>query len=301
MASPEKFVKKKYPIINRILAALALVGLVLAAYFLLARPYQLNLGATGEEVARLMPGDELNPHPLFRATRGITIDGTPQQIWPWLIQMGYGRAGFYGYDLLENLGSPRGMRSADQILPEFQHFKVGDEILLSSAGGLHFYAIEPNQYLVWGGDPGWGGITWALYPLDESRTRLVSRVRFSYSPSKLDVLFYELFTEFTDHLAVPKILQGVKGRVEGQIEPAWQANLEFAVYLASALLFLGAIVLLLIRPLTWRRWLAGLASGTAWLITWYAPMNVWMSLLLELVVLIGLVLAFRRPSALEAA
>jgi hypothetical protein len=108
----------------------------------------------------------------------------------------------------QNLGSPSGMRSADRILPEFQHFKVGDEVLLSSAGGLRFYAIEPNQYLVWGGDPGWGGITWALYPVDESHTRLVSRVRFSYNTAKLDLLFFDLFTEFTDHMAVPKSCRG---------------------------------------------------------------------------------------------
>jgi hypothetical protein len=280
----------------RILAALALVGLVLAAYFLLARPYRLHWGATEEEVARPMPGDELNPAPAFRATRAITIEGTPEEIWPWLVQMGFGRAGFYGYDLLENLGSPGGLRSAERILPEFQDFQVGDAVPLSAAGGLEFSVIDPYRFLVWAGDQGWGGITWALYPIDADHTRLVSRVRFSYNTAKPELLAFDLFTEFSDHLAVAKILQGVKGRVEGRIEPAWVADLEFAVYLVAILLFLGAIILLLIRPLTWRGWLAGLAAGATWLVIWYAPISVWISVLLELVALGGLVLAFRRPS-----
>ena len=88
----------------------ALVGLVMMAYLRWARPYQLRWGATQEEEQRPMPGDELNPNPKFLATRAITIEGKPEDIWPWLMQMGYRRAGFYGYDILENLGSPRGIR-----------------------------------------------------------------------------------------------------------------------------------------------------------------------------------------------
>jgi hypothetical protein len=115
-----------------------------------------------------MPGDELDTTPTFLSTRAVTIAGTPEQIWPWLLQMGYGRAGFSGYDILENLGSPRGLDSADHIVPEFQHFKVGDAVPISGAASAVFYAVEPNQYLVWAGlasqKP--GGFTWALYPAE---------------------------------------------------------------------------------------------------------------------------------------
>ena len=65
--------------------------------------------------------------------------------------MGYGRAGYYGYDILENLGSPRGIRSADRILPELQQYKVGDEVPISSVAHMVFYAIEPNRYIIWTG------------------------------------------------------------------------------------------------------------------------------------------------------
>ena len=264
----------KYQILSRIMAVLALGGLVKAAYLLWARPYQLRWGATDEEVQRPMPGDELNPRPKFLATRAITIKATPEEIWPWLIQMGYKRAGFYGYDIFENIGSPHGISSAQNIVPEFQHFKVGDEVPISPAAGLVFYAIEPNRYLIWSGGPGWGGFTWALYPVDQNHTRLISRIRWSHNWKKPGQLGLDLLTEFADHLAIRKILQGVKGRVEGQIEPMAQANMEFAIYLASALIFLGAIVWILVRPLNWCRWLAGLAAGAAWLITWYAPVSI---------------------------
>jgi hypothetical protein len=261
----------------RILAVFILVGLVMAAYLLWARPYQLRWGASEEEVNRPIPGDELHPNPKFLATRAITIEGTREEIWPWLLQMGYGRAGFYGYDILENLGSKRGIHSAERILPEFQHFKVGDEVPISPVAGMVFYAIEPNQYLIWRGEEekSPGVFTWALYPADKNHTRLVSRIRWSYHWTPLGVLALELFTEFADHIAVRKVLQGVKGRVEGHIEPMAQQNTEVAIYVLAFLIFLVAVILILLRPLTWRSWLAGLAVGLVWLITWYAPVPIW--------------------------
>ncbi len=284
-----------------VMAIFALIGLVMTAYLRWARRYQLRWGATDEEVNRHMPGDELNPNPKFLATRAITIEGKPEDVWPWLVQMGYRRAGFYGYDILENIGSPRGIHSADRILPEFQHFTVGDEVPISPAGGLVFYAIEPNRYLIWSGEAGWGGFTWALYPVDEKYTRLVSRIRWSHNWRKPGQLALDLFTEFTDHLSVRKILQGVKGRVEGRIEPMRRANTEVALYVAAAWIFVAAIVLILLRPLTWRRWLAGVAAGTAWLATWYAPVSIWIGALLEFLVLLGLGNVFRKLPSKKAA
>ena len=69
-----------------------------------------------------MAGDELCLRPQLKATRAVTIDAPPEDIWPWLVQWGWNRAGFYSYDLLDNLGR----RSAEEILPEFQRLAVGD-------------------------------------------------------------------------------------------------------------------------------------------------------------------------------
>lgn len=288
---------RKYQVLKKLLAVLAMISLIMAFYFWWARPYQLRWGATEAEVSQPMPGDEINAHPTFLATRAITIEGTPQEIWPWLLQMGYGRAGFYAYDIFENFGSPRGIRSANHIIPELQQFKVNDEMPISPAGGLVFYAIEPNRYMIWKGGEDYGGFIWALYPLDDEHTRLVSRARLSYSWNQPDQLMFDLLTEFTDHLAVRKILQGVKGRVEGNIEPMTRANIEFAIYVLSALIFLGAVILLIRRPLSWRSWLASLAAGAAWLITWYAPIPIWIGVFLEILVVWNMVNSSRGISS----
>ena len=282
---------KKVTILVRVSAALVQFGIIMAAYIFIARPYQLQWGATTVEINRAMPGDERRGTPAFLATRAITIEATPEHIWPWLIQMGYGRAGFYGYDILENLGSGSGINSSDRILSEYQNFKVGDEVPISWAAKLYFYEIEPNNYLVWSEDKGDtpGAFTWALYPIDESHTRLVSRIGWDFHWSEPDLLLLDFFTEFTDHLAVREILQGVKGRVEGHPEVFAANTIEFAVYLVLLLLFAFTQFFLLLRPLTLKNWGMGLVSGVAWLITWYAPIPVWIGGILGLLIIIELV------------
>src|SRR5215472_5759261 len=108
-------------ILLRLGAELLLFALLGSSYVFLIRPAQLHWGATPEEIARSMPDDNLVAHPVFDATRAITIRGTPEQIWPWIVQIGFRRAGFYGYDLIENAGSGTGIRSATAILHQFQH------------------------------------------------------------------------------------------------------------------------------------------------------------------------------------
>ena len=252
------------PLLARGLAVLSILLLIASAYVYVCRPYQLHWGATATEIERSMPGDELNPNPSFLATRAITIEAPPQEVWPWLVQMGYGRAGFYGYDLLENAGSSEGLRSADEIIPRFQKFVVGDEVPISAVASMSFHSIEPNRYLIWLGNdtPNPGAFTWAVYPLDGDRTRLVSRIRWTYHPMSLKLLALELFTEFADHLALRKILQGIKQRVEGNIEPMWVQNVEFFTFLITFLTFLTALVLLSLRRPTLRTWGAALFAGT---------------------------------------
>jgi hypothetical protein len=104
--------------------AVAGAGL-LAAYARLVRPWALRWGATAEEAARPLPGDGLVAKADYVATRAITIDAPPHQVWPWLVQIGSGRAGWYTYDRLDNAGVP----SAIEIVPDFQHLQVGDVVM----------------------------------------------------------------------------------------------------------------------------------------------------------------------------
>ena len=268
---------KKVPILIRLLANLLQLGIILAAYIFFARPHQLQWGATTAEINRSMPGDERHGSPDFLATRAITIEDTSENIWPWLIQMGYDRAGFYGYDIIENFGSERGIYSADRILYEFQNFKVGDEVPLSPVAKLYFYDIEPNSHIVWSEDKGEypGAFTWALYPIDANHTRLVSRIGWSFHWSEPGLFALDLFTEFTDHVAVQAILEGVKGRVEGHPNTFIETTTKFVIYVLILLLYIFAQLILIFRPFSLKNWGISLAAGITWLITWYAPMPLW--------------------------
>jgi hypothetical protein len=276
--------------LKKLAAATALGGLLACAYLFAARPCHMRWGATADEVARSMPGDALSRRPTFLATRAITIEGTPADIWPWLVQMGYGRAGFYGYDVLENLGSPRGMRSADTILPDLQRLAAGDPLPLSAVASLVVHAVVPYQYVVWAGQSGEhpGAFTWALYPLDAQHTRLVSRIQWRHHYSPPLTLALDVFTEFTDGIAVRKILLGVKDRVEGRVEPLSRQAVEFLLYLWALVSLLAAVAVLLWKPLGRSTWLTALGAGTAWLIVWYAPIAVATGTLVNLAVSWGL-------------
>src|SRR5258708_26104826 len=138
-------------------------------YQLVYRPQQLRCGATDAEVARAMPGDRIQPHPIFNATRPVTIQARPEQIWPWMVQIGYLRAGWYGYDWIDN----EGLKSADRILPALQHLKVGDDLPIWRANNYKVVAGEPHPYLRWGGGNGHDNNNLALFPLAAGHTRLL--------------------------------------------------------------------------------------------------------------------------------
>src|SRR5829696_3281795 len=104
---------------------------VLGAYRRWVQPWQHRWGATDEEVAAALPGDGIIPDPAGSTTRAITITAAPGDVWPWLVQLGYGRAGWYSYDWIDNDGRP----SADRVVPELQDLAVGDQILMGPGMG----------------------------------------------------------------------------------------------------------------------------------------------------------------------
>ena len=206
-------------IIGVVLAALAAFAAV--TYLRFIRPWQLRWGATNEEVARAMSGDEVVKSPTFNATRGVTVQARPEEIWPWLLQMGVTRAGWYSYDLLDNLGKP----SAKRIIPELQHVVVGDVIPMSPDGkqGLRVKDFEANQWMLWWDNKGDTTWYWGLSPLDESRTRLITRVRAQYHWLSPTILF-SLLVEFTDIVMMRKCMLGIKQRAEHSHELTESAN-----------------------------------------------------------------------------
>ncbi|MEY4246550.1 MAG: hypothetical protein RIS69_97 [Actinomycetota bacterium] len=81
-------------------------------------------GATAEEISSSMVGDDLCSDATVVATRSITIGAAPQEVFPWIRQMGFGRGGWYSYDWLDNLGR----KSATTIHDEWQSVEAGDKI-----------------------------------------------------------------------------------------------------------------------------------------------------------------------------
>jgi hypothetical protein len=126
-----------------VIALLSAVVTASAVYFLAVRPRIRSWGVDPAEAELALPGDDLISEPSHTETRGITIDAPPARIWPWLVQMGYGRAGWYSYDALDNEGP-----STDRVLPEFQSLEVGDIMPTHPGGGFKVEVVEPERALV---------------------------------------------------------------------------------------------------------------------------------------------------------
>jgi hypothetical protein len=154
-----------------------------AAYLRYGRPWQLTWGATPAEASRPLPGDELVTRPTFNATRAITIAAAPEEIWPWLVQVGVRRGGWYSYDFLDNFMRP----SADRIVPELQNLAVGDVLGMSPDGeqGITVHALDPPHSMIWATLPDTTWV-WQLDAMPGDSTRVLTRVRSRYrwlSPS----------------------------------------------------------------------------------------------------------------------
>jgi hypothetical protein len=182
-------------------------------YVRYARPRQLTWGATPEEVIRPMPGDDLVSKPSFNATRAITISAPPERVWPWLLQTGVTRAGWYSYDILDNLGRP----SARHIIPELQDLAVGDIVPMSPDGkhGIPVQALDLPRSMVWG-TPENATWAWIVDPVTDGSTRLISRVRSRYRWLSPSIAFSALL-EFGDFWMMRKMLLNIKERAE-----AWE-------------------------------------------------------------------------------
>ncbi len=174
------------------------------------RRWHLGWGATAAEQLETLPGDELIGRPHFVPTRAVTINAPPAVVWPWIVQMGYGRAGWYSYDLLDN----RGRRSADHIEPRWQRLKVGDAVPMSGrddrSTAFRVHTLAMGQSMVWAKpDATW---VWVLRSTPDGGTRLVTRVRARYTG--WSALLGVPLMELGDFPMMRKCLRGIKNRAE---------------------------------------------------------------------------------------
>lgn len=195
---------------SRLAVVLAAAAAAVTIYVRRVRPWQLTWGATPDEISRPLPGDALVADPTFNATRAITIAAAPDQIWPWLVQIGLTRAGWYSYDILDNLGR----RSARHIIPELQGLAPGDVVPMSPDGkqGMRVHSMNAPNSMVWGtpGDTTWA---WQLDANPDGSTRLITRVRSRYRWLSPSIAFSALL-EFGDIWMMRKMLLNIRERAE---------------------------------------------------------------------------------------
>jgi hypothetical protein len=206
------------------------VGVVVlgAIYAFVVRPWHLKMGSTKDEVQRSLPGDELVPNPKFRWNQAVSIKASAAEVWPWLVQIGNQRAGWYSWDGLHRLMGVAGSvddprRSANRIIPELQDLKVGDQIRMMpedmGAPGYKVVAIEPERALVTHIDDENGASwVWVLEPIDETTTRLIVRFRQKWEPGLGNTLMFGIADELGSLVMLPKTLSGIKKRAEAAAE-----------------------------------------------------------------------------------
>jgi len=149
---------------------------VAGVYWFPIRRWFRSWGTTPDDLARTMPGDALIADPTHTETTAVTIDAPPGDIWPWLVQIGYQRGGLYSYDWLDRLFRFLDRPSATRIVPEFQQLAAGDNIYFGRQE-LTVSILEPPRALAlsyhsYGMDWVW---QFGLFPIDDQRTRLVTR------------------------------------------------------------------------------------------------------------------------------
>ena len=193
-----------------------LLMLTLAAlYWFAVRRWFARWGTTPEDRTRVMPGDAVIINQIHSATHALTIAAPSEDIWPWLVQIGYRRGGLYSYDWLDRLFGYLDRPSANRVLPEFQNLAVGDVIPLGRGDGFPVTAIEPYRALVLSGASDDFQWVWqfGLYPLDNDRTRLVSRGTQRFAKTIRWRLFMRVM-EPAAFIMTRRMLLGIRRRAE---------------------------------------------------------------------------------------
>jgi len=207
---------------------------------------RLRFGATHDEASRPLPGDEIVCAPILEATHALTMSAPPEQIWPWLMQLGQGRAGFYSdsrlwdacvdayYQLLShgqaNTVTYRVLES-ERVVPEWQNLRSGSEIIDGPPGTAYYVVkqIERPQTLVLFTNThlpfvvpallrtrvsGEISVTYRLVPLGDGRTRFIRRMRTTCRPFLFRLIVVPVLIVWGEVITARNLLQGVKRRAE---------------------------------------------------------------------------------------
>ena len=192
-----------------------------------------SYGSTHTERRQALPGDDVCPDPQIETTHAVTVHAPPDRVWPWLVQMGWGRGQWYTARWVDRLLFPANGPSAERIEPELQHLEVGDRVLDGPPEAQCAFVVEllePTRHLVLHSrdhlPPGWAerfeatiDFTWAfvLTDLGDRRTRLVFRSRARLTPRWVTAVYRALLP--ADFVMSRQMLHGVRSRAERSPSP----------------------------------------------------------------------------------
>jgi len=199
------------------IAVAVVLATAFALYVVILRPRMLAWGATRDEQSAPLPGDDLEPGASYVTTRAITIDAPPDRIWPWLVQMGQDRAGFYTHNWVERL-LQSGIKDVHAIHPEWQTLAVGDLMRTNrdiggKPMGWPVAVVDPPRALVVRSKTmPLGTYAFVLRPTVEGRTRLLVRDRAVWRRRELPfaALVYEPLHAYME----TGLMRGLKERAE---------------------------------------------------------------------------------------
>jgi hypothetical protein len=206
----------------------AVIAVGAAAAFIAFHELGRRWGATRREARRPMAGADLIARPKGQTTHAITIRAVREDVWPWIVQMGYHRAGWYTYPWVDRYLWHIDNPSAVTIVPDLQGLSVGD-IVPDGEPGTAFYrvhAIDPPRSLVLHSTshvpPALVGRmrvewTWAyeLRAVDETSTRLILRVRATFAPWWVRLIYDGMIVP-SDFVMARSMLRGIARRAEGR-------------------------------------------------------------------------------------
>ena len=219
------FVSIRPPAPARRRGRLAAIGGVFAFAFLayvavviMSRPWHSRWGSSDAEVRAALPGDGLVPDAHYTVQHAVTIRATPSEVWPWLVQLGQDRGGFYSYAWLERAVGDH-IRNAESIHPEWQTLEEGDLVRATQPDylggrlgrdiGWRVVQLEPERLLALGG---WGAFV--LEPAGNGNTRLIVRTRGNGKPNVALAPFGLLVFEPAHFIMERGMLRGIKARAE---------------------------------------------------------------------------------------
>lgn len=292
----------------RLLAGFSLCLAVLIAGFSIVRANIPTWGATNAELAQHLPGDEILPSAPSAWVNAVTINAAPETVWPWLIQMGDSRGGFYSYMFIERLFMrafgfssvevQTYYQNASIVHLEWQNPPLGQGMIMDYVA---VRAYEPGVYLLASATEKFAGMGWTwlwhITPTEDGRTRLVVHLRTqppdAENPNPLMDSVVGAVVDLGGFVMEKNMIDGIKLRAEGGSEAGWVETAEIILWLAALGLGLAGAVQYMRRS-AWQIPLAvGLASLVILLVFTYLQPALWLRAALDLLLLGGLLIPKR--------